>query len=134
MVLDGINGSSGNPIDITELDSEFRVSDDVRGFDDQTKIVLFEFFLGQAGELVDSLFVGSEFVGVVEVDLSQVFKENSFSVCLLEHGFICNSEIFFPKLEFTLGGSSLMVEDHSYNGEDGHDGSDLLSRHIFGCY
>jgi hypothetical protein len=55
-----------------------------RWLSNKSKVLLGELFLSEVGELVDTLLVGSEFVGVVNINFGKVLKENFLSVDVLE--------------------------------------------------
>jgi len=80
--------------------------------------LLNELFLGEGAELVDTLFVGSEFVGVVGIDFGEVFEEDLFSVDVLELGGEGDAEFSFPGFELRDLGGGLLVEEHSGSAED----------------
>jgi hypothetical protein len=75
LVFNGLDGSSGNPVNISDLDEVFISNDS--GFGVLHKDGVFEFFLGQIGELIDGHFVGLGGIGVVGFDFSGVFVEDS---------------------------------------------------------
>jgi len=74
LVFNGLDGSSGNPVNISDLDEVFFDGD---GFNGGHQDGGFEFFLGHIGELIDSHFVGLGFIGVVGFDFGDVFVEDS---------------------------------------------------------
>ena len=121
MVLDGGDGTSGNPIDIT--DHKVISALDVLGFlfDDGSEVSLGEFLLSHGGELVESHFVGSVLVGVVGVDVGKIFEEDSLSVSILDFGGEGDAVFGLPALELGDGGGALVVEEHSGGANDSKD-------------
>ena len=99
LVLDGGDCALGNPVDIISSHLINGVDEEIAGWYHEPEIVLCELILSQAGELVDSHIVGSEFVGVVGLDFGQVFEEYSLSVCFLEHGVVFDAMLELPGLE-----------------------------------
>jgi hypothetical protein len=61
-----------------------------------------KFLLSEVCELIDSLSVRFVRVGIVLLDVSQVFKEYALSVKLLGDRFILGLIFHFPKFEFFI--------------------------------
>ncbi len=117
-----------NPVDVTDFKVVSALDVVSAGGNDEAEVLLDELFLGEGGELVDSLFVGSELVGVVGVDFGKVLEEDLLSVDVLEFGGEGDSEFGLPGFELRdLGG--LLVEEHSGSADDCQQDGKLLSVH-----
>lgn len=99
------------------------------GANDEAEVLLNELFLGEGGELVDSLLVGSELVGVVGVNFGKVLEEDLLSVDVLEFGGEGDSEFGLPGLKLRNLRGGLLVEEHSGGAKDGQKDGKLLSVH-----
>lgn len=129
MVFNGGDGSVFNPIDVSDLEviSAFK---GVGGlFNNKSEVLLDELFLGEVSELVDTLFIGSVFIGVVGIDFGEVLKEDFLSVDVLEFRCELNSELLLEGFELRNLGGGLLVEEDSSSSENCQKEGKILSVH-----
>ena len=100
MILDISDVSLVNPINISNFNFFVAFLNCQVARDNKSEVSFGEFFLGEGGELVESLFVGLGWVGVVGVDFGEVLEEDSLSVSILELRRIADAVFGFPGLEF----------------------------------
>ena len=131
MVLDGGNCTFSGPVNITNLEVVSALNVVGAWANNESEVLFNELVLSECAELVDSLFIGSEFVGVVGVDFGKVLEEDLLSVDVLEFGGEDDSEFGLPGFELRNLGGGLLVEEHSGSTEDCQKDGELLSVHRF---
>ena len=75
--------------------------------------------------------MSSHFVGVVSVDFSEVFKENSLSVGIFKLVGEDDAVLGFPGIEFGGLGDLLVAEEDGSGTNEGNNDGKLLSSHDF---
>lgn len=116
LVLDWGDGTLGSPVSILEVLWHGLIDDDVlSSWDDGSEVGAGELFLGEVGELVDTLVVAPAEESVVGVDLGNVLVEDSLSEGLLEGALELETVLSHVFLEISLGGlgGGLVEEDGS---------------------
>jgi len=99
------------------------------GFNNESEVLLDELLLGEVGELVDTLIIGSVFIRVVGINFGEVLKEDLLSVGVLELRCEFDSELLLVGLELRNLGGGLLVEKDSGSSENCQKKGKILSVH-----
>jgi len=131
LILDGGNCTLSGPINVSNWDVSFnRFDGSSGGGGNESEELLDEFFLSVGGELIDSHIVSSVLIGVVSVNLSEVFNEDSFSIGVLKLWGEWDSVTDFPALELRDLGGGLVVKEDGSGTNNSEQNCDLLSVHL----
>lgn len=99
MVLNASDDTLGGPVNITDLGIIDALNVVAGLSNDGSEVGLDELFSGHGGELVKSHLIGLVLVGVVEVHLGKVLKEDPFSVGILKLRSILDAMSGLPRLK-----------------------------------